>query len=219
MSQVVVGSPTPRAALRGLKQPVYDTQEAPGAGAPVNLLTWFQTPIGGALNVTGAAKTAADTSLTQASMLGVPNEFDLWGFNFTFTMDDGYRDTGGAPTSIANFAADMVLVYEGSVFKFFFGQQRPFVRVPLSRIPQGAFFLTGPLTDLIATENVFPIALGGSNKEEYYRFLSNEKPVHIGPAETFTARVEWPLAAFGLSADGTQSRMTCYLIGVLYTAL
>jgi len=219
MSQITVKAPSPRAALRALKQPLYDCMEAPAAAAAVNNLTWFQTPIGGALNVTGVAKSVAETNLTQSGQLGVPQEFDLYGFNFTFVEDDGYLDTAGAPTSLANFALDIIEVYEASVFKFFFGQQRPWLTVPLSRIPHGTFFLTGPGDDMIATENFFAVSMGDSSKKEFYKFLANDAQIGIHSAENFSARVEWPLAAFGLTADGAASRMFCYLVGVLYTAL
>lgn len=218
MSQVTVAAPSPRAALRALKQPIYDCMEAPGLGAPVNLLTWFQTPIGGALNVTAAAKTVADTNLTQAGQLGVPQEFDLYGFNFTYKHDDGYYNAAAADP-IANLAADLLEVYEASVFKFFFGQQRPWLTVPLSRVPHGTFFLTGPQDIQAADNNVMSISNGESAKEQYYKFLANDSQIAIHSAENFSARIEWPLAAFGLTADGTQSRMFVYLVGVLYTAL
>ena len=88
MSNVTVAKPSPRAALRALKQPLYDTMECPADANAVNNLTFFQAPIGQALNVTAVLKTVAETNLTQAGQLGVPQEFDLFGFNMTFLYDD-----------------------------------------------------------------------------------------------------------------------------------
>ena len=52
---ITVKKPAPRGALRALKNPLFDTQEYPAAAAAVNNLTFFQTPIGGPLNVTAPA--------------------------------------------------------------------------------------------------------------------------------------------------------------------
>ena len=51
------------------------------------------------------------------------------------------------------------------------------------------------------------------------RWSANDKQVGINSAENFSARITWPLAAMGLTADGAQSRIVTYLVGVLYAAL
>lgn len=218
MSQVTIQQGAPRAALRALKQPLYDTMECPANANAVNNLTFFQTPLGQALNVTGALKTPAETNLGQAGQIGVPQEFDIFGFNLTFMYDDGYFEAGAGGPTVANFAADILEVYEASVFKFFFNN-KPWLTVPTFKIPHGSFAMTGPAAVAIDDEKLFNISNGESRKENFYGFLSNDEPVTIHSAENFTSRLEWPLAAMGLTADGAESRLTNYIVGVLYAAL
>jgi len=216
---ITVQEPAPRAALRALKQPVFDTMECPGAGAPVANLTFFQAPLGQNLNVTGVAKTAAETNLNQAGQLGVPQEFDLFGFNITWENDDYWFEDTGAVGSLPNFILDSVEIYEASVFQFFFGQQRAWLQIPLVKVPHGPFCVTGPGDVAIDTEKYYNIHCGESTKDEFLKFLANDAPISIHSAENFSARIDWPLAAMGLTANGVNSKIKVYLVGVLYAAL
>lgn len=218
MSQITVGTPSGRAALRALKQPLYDTQESPANANAVPNLTFFMAPIGNALNVTGAAKTIADTNLSASGSVGVPNEFDLFGFNLTFTNVSGYFETG-AGIELASFCADIVEVYEASVFRFFFGAQKQWLAIPLSRVPHGTFCATGPGGIPVDGEKIFPVSNGASAKCEFLHFLSNDSKTTIRSNEVFSSMIEWPLAAYGLSVAGTNSRLVNYLVGVFYTGL
>lgn len=224
MSKVTVGKPAPRAMLRALKQPLYDTMECPADANAVPNLTFFQTPLGNALPVSGNAKTVADTNLSQSGQIGVPQQFSLAGFCTTFKEDDGYFDVTAAPTAVANFLDDYAEFYEQGLFTFNFGQNRPWLQVPLTRIPHGPFHITGPVDS--ASDNAaaagatyFFVHQGDSSKCEYFSFTANDKMIPINSAENFNVQLAWPNANMGLSADGTQSRVTVFLIGILYTAL
>mgnify|MGYP001074499448 CR=1 FL=1 len=224
MSELAVQRQAPQAALRALKNPLYDTQEAPAAAAAVRNLVFFQSPLGNALNVTGALKTIAETNLNQSGQIGIPNEFELFGFNTTFTYDTGYiEDSVGGPFSVlANFLDDVAETYEQALFRFSFGQNRPYLQVPFTRIPHGDYMLTGPAAaaqDNGATGlNIFAISNGCSDKKEFYKFFVNDQPVPINSAENFNAELQWN-NPYGLEAAGDESRITVYLVGVLYTAL
>jgi hypothetical protein len=221
MSNVTVKQASSRAALRALKQPMYDTVEAPdGVVIPATPnLTFFQAPLGNALNVTGAAKTICETSLSSSGSIGVPNEFDLFGFNISFMYDTGYAEAAAGAGSLANFCADIVETYEASVFTFFFGNLKPWLRLPMSKMPQGTFGVSGVPGAAVATTSLFPISNGESKKGQVYKMLANDRQVTIHSAENFSARIDWPLANYALTADGDESRLVCYMVGVFYTAL
>jgi len=221
-SRIAVERQTPAAALRMLKQPLYDTVECPADANAVASLILFNQPLGSALNVSGAIKNRADTNLSKSAALGTPNEFLLYGVNMCFTYDTGYL-CDAAPT-LANFLNDMVEVYDQGVFRLRFGQNKDSLVLPLIAVPHGDFFLTGESAtasdNAAAAGNSFVnISNGESSKREFFKHFSNKQPIFIDSEETFTVRLEWPNAAMGLSANGDESRMTVYLVGVYSTGL
>lgn len=226
MSELAIQRQAPQAALRALKQPLFDTQEAPANANAVRNLVFFQSPLGNALNVTGNLKNISDTNLNQSGQIGIPNEFELFGFNMTFMYDTGnIEDSVGGPFSVlANYLDDMTELYEQGFFRFIFGQNRPYLQIPLTRIPHGDFMLTGPAAAAQNNGagqtglNIFAISNGASCKKEFYKFFVNDQPVPINSAENFSVQLEWN-NPMGLTASGDESRLTVYLVGVLYTAL
>ena len=124
MSNITMSQPAGAALLRKLRQPLYDTNILENAVAPA-LYQFFVLPLGNAMPVTAVAKTEADTNLNQASQLGVPQMFDLESFNFEYFIHTN--------TDVANLAADIFQLYGQSVFTFFFGQNRPWLELPLSQ--------------------------------------------------------------------------------------
>ena len=172
MTELAIQRQAPQAALRALKQPIYDCQEAPAAATPSRTLTFFQSPLGNPMNVTGTLKNTLDTSLSQSGQLGIPNEFEMFGINMTVQYEQGYIEdsTVAATPTIANFFSDMTEIYEQGLLRFIFGQNRPYFEVPLTRIPHGDFMLTGPAgvgQDNAAGTgvNVFAISNGISAKK------------------------------------------------------
>lgn len=211
------------AALRKLKNPLYDTEDLPADAAAVNNLTFFQTPIGGALPVAGTPKTYAETNLQQSGMLGEPNEFDVMGFQCTYNWDMDYKDIGTANETVANFIDDMTEVYEQSVFTWRYSNKE-YLNVPLTRIPHGDFYLYGPADtqDDNGTgvgDTYFFISNGNPSRKEFYKFYVDGKPSRIRSMENFSAQISWPNAAVGLTAGGDESRMTVFVNGIYRVSL
>ena len=202
----------PKALLRKLTQPLYDTNIVPAVGdGAYNLLQYFLIPIGQNMPLTGAPKTEADTNLTQASQLGTPQKFHLEGFNFEFFVLD--------PDDTQDTAADLIDIYEQSVFTFYFSNNRPWLQLPLSRIPTGTA-LTGTCASGDTT-NAIEFAFlhqGEASVREVYDFTVGKKPIRIGTAEPFFAEITWPNGAVtSTSADRRRSRV--FAVGSLFSAL
>lgn len=212
---ITVKQPAPRAALRALKQPVFDSVDL-GSAAAVPNVTFFQSPIGTQLPISGAVKTIRDTNLSQAGQLGVPSEFDLFGFQIAFYYNLGNR---GNAAQGAAFCTDFNNVYEAGVFQFFFGLQRPWAQIPLTRIPAGNFLAHGPAGDIVDATTQYCIHNGLANSEEFYKFLANDRQIGINSAENFSARIDYPNGNLQMTATGNLSRLTCFLNGVYYAAL
>jgi len=195
-----------RAALRPLKQPLYDTGHII-LGA-TNRVNFFQAPQGQPIVAAGALKTEADTNLTQSGMLGRPQEFDLYGFNLEVAVD-----MIAAEDDIQDFS----LIYENGVFEFYFGQQRPWLQVPVQEIPHGTG-LEGALgtADDAAALNYFLGHNGLGSSKQFYNFTIGKKPIPIGSAENFNGRLDFPAGAITCA---NLHRARCYMKGVLYSAL
>lgn len=201
--ELTYSSPTPRAVLRPLKQPLYDTENIPSAGG-VAQLVYFQRPFGQAIaNIPVAAKTYADTNMQQASQLGTPQEFDLFGFNVRL----------GDTVTLADFQA----VMDQGVFVFNFGQGRPWLRAQLADFPTGC----GP-TGSTAIDGAMAQVLqnlpvqGPPSSHEFYNFCVGKKPVRIRSNETFNVELNWPN---GAPNPVVFVRVTVLLRGILYTSL
>jgi hypothetical protein len=195
-----------RAALRPLKQPLFDTGLILTAG--VQRVQFFQAPIGGALGA--GIKTEADSNLSQSGQIGRPNEHDLHSFKLELQVvgDDGI-----------NTVRDLSLIYDTSVFEFFFGQQRPWLQVPAQEIPNGAG-IEGTLStqNAAGTFDYFLGHCGEGSCKAMYNFTIGKKPIPIGSAEAFSALLSWPLGAIN-PAGAADIRATCYMVGIFYSAL
>lgn len=198
-----------RAQLRKLKQPLYDTDILEGNTATNNRLDFFKTPEGQPIVAGGANKTSADTNLDQASSLGNPQEFDLYAFQLEVISD------GSATISIDNLDE----AYQQGVFSWNFGQQRPWLEIPVTQIPNGPG-ICGDVATADAgtpTEYAWPTN-GRKSVYEYYDFSIAGTPVPIGPTETFNAKVEFPTAVTFDAAE-PDYRFRLYAIGILYAAI
>lgn len=207
--RITVARKRMRAQLRKLKQPLYDTAVLEGDTANNTRLDFFKTPQGQPITAGGANKTACDTNLDQASSLGDPLGFDLYAFQLEVISD------GSATISIDNLDE----AYKGGVFKWKFGQQRPWLELPVTQIPNGPG-IAGTVTSADATtptEYAWPTN-GAKSVYEYYDFSIAGNPVPIEPMETFNAEIQFPTAiAFG--ADEPDYRFRLYALGVLYAAI
>ena len=208
-SNITQSRPAGQAILRKLTQPLYDTNILENAAATANV-QFFRLPVGAPMPVTAVAKTEADTNLNQAGQLGTPQMFDLEGFNVEYSIVD-YTD-------VADNAADLILLYQQSVFTFFFGQNRPWLELPLSQIPTGCY-LTGNYQDGDVTANTEAMWVheGLARVSEVYNFTVGKQAIRVHPAEAFNAEITWPNGA--VTWNAARSRIRCYMIGSLYTAL
>jgi hypothetical protein len=173
---------------------------------------FFQAPVGFPIAAAGALKSLADTNLQQASCLGKPQELD-W---YNTTVEVGYMMTilAGGDTALT---ADIGLLYWRGLFEVRFGNQKPWVQVPLHNVAPGV-----ALTGCIATANdAAPnheyqiIANGEASIKNFTDVTIGKDPVPIGSAESFNAQITFPAAV----TPTTARRVRVYLNGVLYTGL
>ena len=193
----------PQGVLRPLKQPLYDTTTYPIAGAAQ--MMFFTIPLGQAMPVTGVAKQLSDTNLQQASQLGTPNTFELYGFKFKYQQS----------VLIAN---DYALMYDTGVFTFSFGQQRPWLQVPLTRIPAGPMPTGNNTLDGNAAPGaeIYSLANGPSTTDSYYNFTIKRQSILINSNEVFSASITYPLGVVAVTAN---ARIQVYLVGIYNRAI
>jgi len=202
--KLVYSSPIPRAALRPLKQPLWDTENVASTPTATNQIIFFQRPIGQPLAAApAAAKTLVDTNLNQAAQLGTPREFDVWGFNVRI----------GCTVTLADY---QTIVNQG-LFQFFFGQGRPWLQVQLADVPTGSGASGAVSFDgaAVATPHDLPVT-GISSTKEMYPFTVKKNPVRIRSNETFSAQISWPNAAI---APVLFNRITVIIRGIMYSSL
>jgi hypothetical protein len=206
---IVAGRVSAPAQLRKLTQPIYDTNILQN-GAATALTQFFRLPVGNLMPVTAVAKTLADTNMTAAGYIGNPEHFDLESFNFEYFIHD--------PTNVGPVVADSILLYQQSVFTFFFGVNRPWLRVPLSQIPNGVA-LTGTFADGDVTANTAAMwtHLGRARVDSVYEFTVAGQSIAIRPNESFQVDLTWPNGAVTWTAASSRARV--YLNGSFYAAL
>jgi hypothetical protein len=201
--ELTYSSPTPRAVLRPLKQPLYDTENMPSAG--LAQIIFFQRPLGQNLGAAPvAAKSYADTNMQQASQLGTPQEFDLYGFNMRL----------GVPVTLVDFQ----LLMDQGLFVFNFGQGRPWLRCQLGDIPTGCGQNGAASIDGAVAQVLHDIPVQGvPSTKEFYNFCVGKKPIRIRSNETFNVEIDYPNGVPNIAA--AFCRMTVLMRGILYTSL
>ncbi len=192
-AQYVVGSPPATPVLRPLKQPMYDTEIYPAAGA--GRIQWFVNSA--TIAATGAAKTLAETNMTQNGQLGTPLEFDLIGFNFEIE----YGTT----------MADRAQIENTGVFIWIFGQNTPWLTVPITRIPEGSG-VAGNST----AANTAVISQGVAHATNFYNFSVDRRARHIFSNESFHGELQYPN---GVETISVATRIRCFMLGVLFGSL
>jgi len=187
--QYVTGTPPQTPVLRPLRQPLYDTEElTDGATGSVILFTDHKK------FASGATKTECDTNLTQDGQLGYPLEFDLIGF------------LGEAERGIDS--ADHDDIYNKIVFKWFFGANVPWLRVPLTKIPEGIGKSGAGTTDMPV--NGWPVVTN------FFNFSSpDRKARRVSSTETFRCEL---LICAALSLTATR-KFRVFMLGILYQQL
>lgn len=180
----------PAAMVRSYKEPLYDSVLILAA-APSAERVWFQRPIGQTLEDNATAKTELHTNLTQSGVLGSPSSFDLYGFNARVAKGVAFADYN------AIMSAGLVSV--------FFGQNQPFLRVPLEEIPAGVD------TEGLSTVDSPHVGLGVV--DNYYRFDIGGQALHIHATESFRATLTFPS---GIGTVETNTLARFYMRGIRY---
>lgn len=187
--QYVTGTPPQTPVLRPLRQPLYDTEKfTNGQTRPTTLFTDHKK------FADGTTKTECDTNLTQDSQLGYPLEFDLVGF--LTELERGVT------------LADHQDIYNKVAFKWFFGQNVPWLRVPLTKIPEGIGTFGAGASDIPV--NGWPVVTN------FYNFSSpDRKARRISSTETFRNEL-FVCAALSLTAT---RKVRTFMLGILYQQL
>lgn len=196
-AQYVVGSPPATPVLRPLKQPMYDTEIYPAAG--VGRLQFFVNS--STIAATGAAKTLAETNMTQNGQLGTPLEFDLIGFNMElqrFTT----ADTIANANAVMNFG----------VWTWVFGQNTPWLVVPVTRIPEGV----GAAGFAAGAGPFIGLTNGTPHVTNFYNFAVDRRARHIFSTESFRGELSYP---GGVVPITVATRIRFYMLGILFAQL
>lgn len=184
---LAINSPLDRAYLRPLQEPLYDTEVILVAGGPSQVV-FFQRPISQNTAQGSLAKTEAETNLNQSSMLDYPREFSVLGFNIILD----------SMTCLRNSAR----LYHRAWFAFTFSGRRPYLQIPLHRIPQGVGLDGGvaAANAAAAGSNLLASAtsMGMKHVANYYKFNLGRAALKIKPGEAFNTKVVWPQQVTGL---------------------
>ena len=199
-AQYVVGSPPATPVLRPLKQPMYDTEIYPAAGA--GRIQFFANAA--TIAATGAAKTLAETNMTQNSQLGTPLEFDLIGFNSEIER-----------SQLVTAQADRDLIFNTGVWQWIFGQNTPWLTVPVTRIPEGVASVYGGTTTVAAT-TIQGASNGTPHVTNFYNFAVDRRARHIFSTEAFRGELSYPAAVVPIT---TATRIRFYMLGILFAQL
>jgi hypothetical protein len=181
---LAINQPLDRAYLRPLQEPLYDT-EMYDFNTPPASLTFFQRPISQTTANLSITKTEAETNLNQSSMLDYPREFSILGFNIVFDSTVGLQL--------------LAAVYRRAFFLFTFSGRRPYLQIPLGRIPcgiglEGAIGV-GNLSVTSAASGVYTQFKNGMGHiANYYKFNLGRSALKIKPGEAFNGKIGWPTA-------------------------
>ena len=215
---VTVNQPLDRAYLRPLQEPLYDT-EVLDFTSPATTLTYFQRPVSQSTAALSITKTESETNLNQSSMLDYPREFSILGFNITLDS------TIGLATATA--------IYRRAFFQFTFSGRRPYLQVPLERIPQGQG-LEGTVSRSSGTSETAGtvIAVGKNGMghiANYYKFNLGRSALKIKPGEAFNGKVTFSQALSLATTNNTNFAATqaspagwyvrLYIVGLSWSPL
>lgn len=196
--QYVVGTPPQTPVLRPLRQPLYDTEKLTNTQTLKSQLFADNKKFSD-----GTPKAECDTNLTQSGQLGYPLEFDLVGFLVELERGTSRSDHNDIYTKI--------------VFKWFFGQNVPWLRIRLTKLPEG-IGTTGSVSidgNSSGTEESI-ISNGWGVVTNFYNFTTpDRKARRISSTESFRNDMEI-CAALSLAAT---RKITTWMLGILYAQL
>lgn len=177
---LAINTPLDRAYLRPLQEPLYDS-EILNFTTPQTSLTFYQRPISQTTADTNTAttKTESETNLNQSSMLDYPREFSILGFNIVLDQTIGL--------------ASATLIYRRAFFQFTFSGRRPYLQIPLHRIPQGVGLEGGISQTTTNATNAFG-KMGIGHIANFYKFNLGRAALKIKPGEAFNGKITFPVA-------------------------
>jgi len=196
--QYVVGTPPQTPVLRPLRQPLYDTEKLEdGATLAVELF------VDNKKFSDGTPKRECDTNMTQSGQLGYPLEFDLVGF--LVELQRGVTRTQSND------------IYNKLVYKWFFGQNVPWLRIKLTKMPEG-IGPTGSVGNAVAGTEATIITNGWGVVTNFFNFTTpDRKARRISSTESFKNRME---ICEALSLGSQQVvKITTWMLGILYAQL
>lgn len=183
----------PAAYVRAYKQPLYDS-ELILAAQPAADLVLYSKPQGQTLADGTTRKTDLHTNMKQAGQLGVPQSFDVFGFNARLPKS----------ISLGNFQ----LIEAAGVSKVFLGTDIEFLSVPLEEIPAGVEIEGLAVTDVPH--------IGWGIMENLYRFDVGGRSIHINPTEAFSVKITFPSSLAGITGN---QLLRWYMRGILYKGI
>lgn len=197
--QYVVGTPPQTPVLRPLRQPLFDSEYL--AHAATGLISLFADSKKFA---TGAAKLEVDTNMTQSGQLGYPLEFDLVGF--LVELDRGTT------------RAQHNDIYNKIVFRWYFGQNVPWLRLKLTKLPEGIGPAGAVAIPAAALAEASIISNGWGVVTNFYNFTTpDRKARRISSTENF--RNELNLCRALNLGSGVSVKLTTFMLGILYAQL
>lgn len=171
----------PAAIVRSYKEPLYDS-ETILAATPSREFVLYSKPVGQAMN-DGTVKTFLQTNQGQASQLGSPLSFDVYGFNARLER------VGLKSVSFGNFD----LVFGNAVAEVIFGQDSKFLTIPVSDVPAGVD------TEGLAVTDAPHIGWGVS--DNIYRFDIGGRALHINSTEPYSVKISFPSTLAGITGN------------------
>lgn len=186
---LAVNTPLDRAYLRPLQEPLYDTETLAVSSSAASL-TFFQRPIGQS-DASGlvSSKDFSETNINQSSMLDYPREFSILGFNIVLDSTIGL--------------SQIAIMFRRAYFQFVFSGRRPYLTVPLHRLPQGVG-IEGGISQTQTTATMAFGKWGMGHVANYYKFNLGRAALKIKPGEAFNAKITWPVAV-SLAAANNQN--------------
>lgn len=196
--QYVVGTPPQTPVLRPLRQPLYDTEKLTNGQTLKAQLFADNKKF-----ADGTAKSECDTNLTQSGQLGYPLEFDLVGF--LVELDRGTT------------RAQQNDIYNKLVFKWFFGQNVPWLRNKLTKMPEG-IGPAGAVSTTVAATEASIISNGWGVVTNFFNFTTpDRKARRISSTESF--RNDMEICAALSIGSGQTVKITTFMLGILYAQL
>jgi len=183
----------PAAYVRAYKQPLYDSEQLLETNPGADFIL-YSKPQGQSLADGTTRKTSLHTNMKQAGQLGVPQSFDVYGFNARLPKN----------ISLGNFQ----LIEAAGVSTVYFGTDIEFLSVPIEEIPSGVDIEGLAVTDVPH--------IGWGITDNLYRFDVGGRSIHINPTEAFSVKISFPSGLAGITGN---QLFRWFMRGILFKGL